>query len=113
MIISVQPSSLLPPSSLFPQFPRGSPVLQYKLELSKYFDWITYKVLLANFIHIPFALGQAILTLIAYYFNDWRRLQLCMAALTALTPDSPRWLFAKNKLEKATKLVQEGARWVE
>ena len=40
-------------------------------ETLPYLDWITYKVVLANFIHIPFALGQAVLTLLAYYFNDW------------------------------------------
>ena len=86
-------------------------------ETLPYLDWITYKVVLANFIHIPFALGQALLTLLAYYFNDWRRLQLCMSVITALqliawffTPESPRWLFAKNRVEKATELVLEGSR---
>ena len=35
-------------------------------------SWVSYKNLIANFIHLPFALGQAALTLMAYFFNDWR-----------------------------------------
>ena len=41
-------------------------------ETLPYLKWITYKNLLANFIHIPFALGQAFLILLAYFFNEWR-----------------------------------------
>jgi len=87
------------------------------VESLPYLNWVTYKVLLANCIHIPFALGQAILTLLAYFFNDWRRLQLSMSVISALqliawffTPESPRWLLAKNKIEEATRMIQEGAR---
>ena len=36
------------------------------------FSWVSYKNLIANFIHIPYALGQAFLTLLAYFFNHWR-----------------------------------------
>ena len=35
-------------------------------------NWVSYKNLIANFIHIPYALGQAVLTLMAYFFNQWR-----------------------------------------
>ena len=34
--------------------------------------WVSYKNLIANFVHLPFALGQAVLTMMAYFLNDWR-----------------------------------------
>merc|ERR1719422_249034 len=41
-----------------------------------FLPWVSYKNLLANYIHIPYSLGQTIVILMAYFFNEWRSLQL-------------------------------------
>ena len=70
--------------------------------------WVSYKALLANCIHIPYALGQALLTMLAYFIRDWRTLQMTMGLISLsqiifwfFIPESPRWLLAKNKLKEA------------
>lgn len=86
-------------------------------ETLPYLKWITYKNLLANFIHIPFALGQAFLILLAYFFNEWRSLQLAMSFVTLMQmifwfpmAESPRWLLSKNLSKRFINLIMKASK---
>ena len=54
---------------------------------------------------IPFAIGELILGLEAYYIRDWRTLQtvsslpwiILVPIVWFLVPESPRWLIAKKR----------------
>ena len=55
-------------------------------------------------IEVPFALGELLLGLEAYYIRDWVTLQLVaytpvlvLLGLWFLVPESPRWLLATGK----------------
>lgn len=66
---------------------------------------------------IPFALGELVLGLEAYFVRDWKTLQLVAHApwlalliLWFFLPESPRWLIATGETEKARNVVKQGAR---
>ena len=57
-----------------------------------------YTTFIGIAIEIPFALGEMLLGLEAYYIRDWRTLQmvaylplLALLVLWFLVPESPRW----------------------
>lgn len=58
--------------------------------------------------HLPFGFGNAIMAALAYWLRDWRKLEFCIATLSSLylfywyfIPESPRWLLAKGRNDKA------------
>ncbi|XP_075067343.1 solute carrier family 22 member 13-like [Mixophyes fleayi] len=66
--------------------------------------------------HVCFAIGLMALAGLGYGIRNWRLLQIACSAPTAilvcyiwLLPESPRWLLAKGKNEKAKKLLQKAA----
>jgi len=68
-------------------------------------------------IEIPFALGQGVLGLEAYFVRDWRVLQILahlpllgLAGLYFIVPESVRWLLANGKGAEAKEIIQEAAR---
>ena len=66
---------------------------------------------------VPFACGEMLVGLIAYYIQNWQTLQqvlsgivLGMILLWYLMPESPRWLLSKNKYQEALKVLTNGSK---
>ena len=49
-----------------------------------FLPWITYKTLLGNLAQVPFALFEALISLVAMFFRDWSTLQWTVSAATFL-----------------------------
>jgi len=78
--------------------------------------WVTYSTVLANFISIPFAVGEALPVFYAIGLKDWKTFQAAVSATMALAcavwfllPESPRWLIANGKHEEAKKMIEKAA----
>jgi len=76
-----------------------------------------YTMLIGIAIEIPFAIGEMILGLEAYFVRDWKTLQIVaylpLIALLGLyfcVPESVRWLIGAGKIEEAKKIVRQAAR---
>jgi len=77
-----------------------------------FLPWVTYNTLLANFISIPLAGGEAIISALGFGIKDWRTLQivasvgcLCVSIVWFLLPESPRWLITNEKWPQAKALI--------
>ena len=75
-----------------------------------------YTMFTGIIIEVPFALGELILGLEAYFIRDWYTLQIVahlplivLLGLYFLVPESPRWLLAMGRTEEAKKIIQKGA----
>jgi len=73
-----------------------------------------YTMLIGIVIEIPFALGEILLGLEAYYIRDWYTLQLVsylpwaiLLGLWFIIPESPRWLIAVGEYEKAITVINK------
>jgi len=78
--------------------------------------WVTWSTLLANFIGIPFAIGETVPVFLAMGLKEWRTFQAAGSAIIALAclvwfvlPESPRWLIANGKHEQAKILIEKAA----
>ena len=75
-----------------------------------------YTVFVGIAIDIPFALGELLLGVEAYFIRDWFTLQsvaytpvLILLFLWFLVPESPRWLLATGKIKEAETIIRKGA----
>ena len=73
-----------------------------------------YTMLVGIVIEVPFALGEILLGVEAYYIRDWYTLQLdsylpwaVLLSLWFIIPESPRWLIAVGNYEKAITIVNK------
>jgi len=78
---------------------------------------VKYKTVVGTMIQAPFAVGMALISLVASYVSDWRTLQWTTSVGTFsqllvwyFLPESPRWLLAANKTKAAKKVIETGAR---
>merc|ERR1719334_1604982 len=76
-----------------------------------------YTMLIGIAIEIPFAIGEMILGLEAYFIRDWKTLQvvaylpiLALLGLYFIIPESVRWLIGAGKIEEAKKIIRNAAR---
>lgn len=60
-----------------------------------------------------FNVGHALFALLGYYFRDYHDLQvaasiptLLLLSYAFLLPETPRWLFARDRLDESVKLVE-------
>lgn len=67
--------------------------------------------------HIPFTAGHIALAAVGYYIRDYTYFQLFISLVNAvllfyicLLPETPRWLIATNKTEKAIVLMEQVAK---
>jgi len=69
--------------------------------------------------HAYVAIGVMILALLSHYIKDWRILQLCATATCvpcllffnrSIIPESPRWLFAKHRMEELYDILEKAAK---
>ncbi|QQP40977.1 Uncharacterized protein FKW44_015212, partial [Caligus rogercresseyi] len=75
---------------------------------------LEYTLLIGVSIEIPFAIGELILGLEAYFVRDWVSLQLvaytpliALLGLWFIIPESPRWLLSAGKEEEARKVIAQ------
>ncbi|XP_072932796.1 organic cation transporter protein-like isoform X2 [Epargyreus clarus] len=66
--------------------------------------------------HLPFGLGNAVMSALAYWLRDWRKLEFSLATLSSLyilywfvIPESPRWLLATGQRDKAIEVLNNAA----
>eukprot|EP00095_Tigriopus_kingsejongensis_P002623 maker-scaffold290_size220039-snap-gene-0.6 protein:Tk02623 transcript:maker-scaffold290_size220039-snap-gene-0.6-mRNA-1 annotation:"solute carrier family 22 member 15-like" len=76
------------------------------------------KTLIGNLSQIPFAVGECLVVLIAYFFRDWRLFTIMSSAPFALflliwfiVPESPRWLIAKGRYKEVQQIARQAAKW--
>ncbi|CAG2122248.1 unnamed protein product, partial [Medioppia subpectinata] len=77
-----------------------------------------WRVWCGNLHSALFAVGAAILCLMAYYIRDWRELQFVIALPIAFTlsypwlfPESVRWQVSNGQMSKAIKTIRRAAKW--
>ena len=80
--------------------------------------WISWSTLLANFIGIPFAVGETFPVFFAMGLKEWKTFQGAVSATMALAclvwfllPESPRWLIANGKNEEVKRVIEKAAKW--
>ncbi|XP_063362844.1 organic cation transporter protein-like [Cydia amplana] len=66
---------------------------------------------------LPFGLGNSVMSGLAYWLRDWRKLQFALSTLSALfilywfcISESPRWLLATGNTEEAYDVLEKAAR---
>ena len=68
--------------------------------------------------HIPFNIGHFTLPVFSYFLRNWRWYQFAISVPSVvlisyywLIPESPRWLFTMNKLDKSAAILETAAKW--
>ena len=79
--------------------------------------WVTYSGFFGNIMAVPYALGEIMAVLLSMVFTDWRYLQVASAVLCMMVgfvwffiTESPRWLIATGKEEKARDVIEVAAK---
>ncbi|VDK61574.1 unnamed protein product [Gongylonema pulchrum] len=77
-----------------------------------------YRAMIGSLLQAPWAVGYAMLALIAYLCKSWQHIQLITAALHAATlmmvcvlPESPRWLIVSNRVGEAERYIRKACRF--
>ncbi|XP_017787309.1 PREDICTED: organic cation transporter protein-like [Nicrophorus vespilloides] len=75
-----------------------------------------WRTTVATLYQIPFNLGHLLLAVFGYWIRDWRYFQLAISIPSVvlisyywILPESPRWLLAVGKTEKAIKILEKAA----
>jgi len=76
-----------------------------------------YTMVIGIAIEIPFAVGEMLLGLEAYFVRDWKTLQivaylpiLALMGLYFTVPESVRWLIGQGRVEDAKKIIREASK---
>lgn len=76
-----------------------------------------YRAMVGSLLQAPWAVGYAMLALIAYFCKSWQNIQLITAALHTLSiclicvlPESPRWLIVNNRVDEAERYIRRACR---
>ncbi len=76
-----------------------------------------YRSMIGSLLQAPWAVGYALLALIAYACKSWQYIQLITAALHTLSiclicvlPESPRWLIVNNRVDEAERYIRRACR---
>jgi len=79
--------------------------------------WVSYSTLLANFLSVPLAGGEALVSAFGYFIKKWKTLQIIMSAICLsfsltyfLIPESPRWLISNGRYKEAKALMEKAAK---
>jgi len=88
-------------------------------EIVRWLPWVNYKNLNGNVIQVPYAIGEALLGLVAYFLRNssyvtlqWTVSVACFIQIPVwyFLPESPRWLIARGKTEQARALMMKAAK---
>ena len=77
-----------------------------------------WKTFVGNATQIPFAIGEAIVSLIAMFCTDWKIFQIvssvpafALLLLYFVIPESPRWQISVGKTNEARKTIEKAAKF--
>ncbi|RZC33176.1 organic cation transporter protein-like, partial [Asbolus verrucosus] len=77
----------------------------------------TWRSIVPILYQIPYGFGNSIMAGLAYFYRDWRDLQLALSLMSAFyilyiwfIPESPRWLLATGRKDEAIQILQNAAR---
>ena len=76
-----------------------------------------WKTFMGNAFWFPFVIGEALVSLIAMLFTDWKTFQiatsvpifLLLPLLYFTLPESPRWQISVGRYEEARKTIEKAA----
>ncbi|CAI4223684.1 unnamed protein product [Auanema sp. JU1783] len=76
-----------------------------------------YRSMVGSMLQVPWALGYALLALIAYISKSWKTVQVIAAGLHFVAvvlicslPESPRWLMVKERVDEAEEVIRKACR---
>lgn len=76
-----------------------------------------YRAMVGSMLQAPWALGYALLALIAYLTKSWKTIQLIAAGIHFISiificsiPESPRWLMVQNRVSEAEEVIRKACR---
>lgn len=77
-----------------------------------------YRELVACLIQLPFNIGYLLLPIVGYYIRTWQWIQLTFSLAPLLMivvtywflPESPRWLLATGRTERAIQVLKTAAK---
>ena len=78
-----------------------------------------WKTFMGNAFWFPFVIGEALVSLIAMLFTDWKTFQIVTSApvflllplLFFFLPESPRWQISVGKYEQAIRTIEKAAQF--
>ena len=76
-----------------------------------------WKTFMGNAFWFPFAIGEALVSLLAMLFTDWKTFQIASSVPVILLlpliyfalPESPRWQISVGKYKEARKTIEKAA----
>lgn len=78
-----------------------------------------YRAMVGSMLQVPWAMGYALLALIAYLSKSWKTVQVIAAGLhfgavllICSLPESPRWLMVKERVNEAEEVIRKACRSV-
>ncbi|XP_031621351.1 organic cation transporter protein isoform X2 [Contarinia nasturtii] len=78
----------------------------------------SWRELISVLYQIPFNLGHLTLPMFAYFFRDWRHLQLALSLPSLILisyywiiPESPRWLFTVGRTDESAAVLEKVAKF--
>ncbi|CAI5442413.1 unnamed protein product [Caenorhabditis angaria] len=76
-----------------------------------------YRAMVGSMLQAPWAVGYALLALIAYLTKSWKTIQVIAAGLHFVAvvlicsiPESPRWLMVQNRVSEAEEVIRKACR---
>lgn len=76
-----------------------------------------YRAMVGSMLQVPWAMGYALLALIAYLAKSWKTVQVIAAGLhfgavllICSLPESPRWLMVKERVNEAEEVIRKACR---
>lgn len=92
-------------------------LFQITFVLAVEFIGAKHRTFVGIMIEVPFALGEAMTGVLAYFIRDWRYLQLAVTVPALLIisyrwimPESVRWLVSQNRTEEAIAILKKMAK---
>ncbi|CAJ0581436.1 unnamed protein product, partial [Mesorhabditis spiculigera] len=78
---------------------------------------VKYRSMIGSLLQAPWAVGYALLALLAYFCKSWKTIQAIAAALHFVAvllictiPESPRWLIVSNRVAEAEEVIRKACR---
>ncbi|CAJ0917626.1 unnamed protein product, partial [Mesorhabditis belari] len=78
---------------------------------------VKYRAMIGSLLQAPWAVGYALLALLAYFCKSWKTIQtiaaglhFCAVLIICTIPESPRWLIVSNRVAEAEEVIRKACR---